>query len=438
MIEKLRHRLTLLMTAMTALVLAGALLVTWRLSEKEYQTSAEHLFSSTFSSLCDRLIDAASVTDSWLAEQERGTGCFLFLQDNGSALHYGGALKGKTSREQLEKLALEEAVQVLDFSSRNNQGAVVQQEGYFTLCGNAKDYYFGAAALLPRGTKGEYLLLVSLQDKAFLAHHLQMSAVLYSGLWGAGCLLLALISHWLAGKALAPTVRTLRQQKEFIAAASHELRSPLAVIKASLQSYDDALPRERKAVLFHNIQSEADRMAHLTDDLLLLANGDIGNVPSRLENLAPDNVCIEIFDQMYPVAKQNGHVLTLQLPEDVTPEIQADRERLRQLIVILLRNAIEHTPSGTPIELIVTSKTPKGPLLISVTDHGPGIPEKEKAHIFERFYRADPSRTNKQNFGLGLSVAKELARLHSAVLTVQDTPGGGATFSLRFPVAAPK
>lgn len=434
MIRNLRRHLTFLMAALTSLVLAGALLVTWRFSEKQYQRSAEELFRNTFSSLCDRLADADTVTDVWLSEQEQSSGCLVFLRDNGAALHYPGALESRTPRNELEALALEGAALTLDFSLRDSRGAVLRQETYCTMSGNEDDSYFAAMALLPRGQDASYLLAVSLQDTAFLRQHKYQSALLYAGLWLAGSILLALISYWLTGKALAPTAQALRQQKEFIAAASHELRSPLAVIKTSLQAvHDDALPPDRQHSLLRGALAETDRMSRLTDDLLLLANGDLDRIPAHLEPLAPDNLCIEVYDRFCLLARASGHSLTISLPETPVPCIQADEERLRQLLAILLHNAMEHTPEATPIELVLGCAGRSGPVTISVVDHGPGIPDERKAQVFERFFRADASRTNKRNFGLGLSVARELARLHGATLTVTDTPGGGATFSLRFP-----
>lgn len=431
MIQKLRHRLTLLMTGLTTLVLAGALMVTWHLSEEQYKTSSAALFFNNFASLCDRLADAESITDSWLAEQEYGTGCLLFLRDNGSALHYAGSLASQTPREELEALAREGAQFSLDVSLQDRSGAVIRQETRFSMSGTTGDHYSVAAALLPRGTHGAYLLVLFLQEQSFLHRHALWSALQYLGLWVVGGLLLAAICYWLTGKALAPTGQALRQQKEFIAAASHELRSPLAVIKTSLQALEEGLLPERDRTLLHNAQSEANRLAHLTDDLLLLANGDLGTVPAHLQSVAPDNLAIEIYDRFYLLAKQRLHPLTLLLPEGPVPFIQADAERLEQLLSILLHNALEHTPDNTAIELVLSTSS-KGTVAFSVVDHGPGIPDLYKAHIFDRFYRADASRTNKHNFGLGLSVARELARLHRASLTVSDTPGGGATFRLQF------
>ena len=431
MMADLRRRLTLLMTALTALVLAGALAVTWQYSAAQYEASAEAMLAQNFSSLCDRLNSSDTISDSWLAEQEHQNRLLIFLQDNGAALHFAGASLDNTARIELEPLLTEGLAQLLDTEKHDSSGAVLRQNVTFAL--NA---YRCHAALLPRGTKGSYLLAVMAQDMSFVHQYRLQTVVQYTALWIVGTLLLACISYLLTGKALAPTALAMRWQKEFIAAASHELRSPLAVVKASLDAAQHTTRAEEQGQFLYNAEAETDRMARLVDDLLVLANGDLDNLPAHLQAVEPDNLCIEVYEQFYLLAKQQAHTFALHLPEEAVPPIQADAERLRQLLSILLRNALEHTPTGTPIELVLTHDTKAEAVMLTVQDHGPGIPDAEKNRIFERFYSADPSRTAKQNFGLGLSVAKELARLHRAELTVTDTLGGGACFTVRFAAAA--
>ena len=425
---QLRRRLTLLMAALTSLVLAGALAVTWQYAAAQYETSAEMLLSQNFSAICDRLDSADSVSDEWLRDQEHNNGLLIFLQDNGAALHFTGTLGNAAARAELEPLLTEGLSILRDTAKHDSTGAVQRQSTVFTL-----GAYRCHVALLPRGENGSYLLAAAAQDMSFIHQHRVQTMVQYSALWVVGTLLLALISWRLTGKALAPTALAMRRQKEFIAAASHELRSPLAVVKASVDAARHAVPAEQGSFL-QNAEAETDRMARLVDDLLLLANGDLDKLPAHLEPTAPDNICIEVYEQFYLVARQRQHPLTLTLPEDAVPSIRADADRLRQLLAILLNNALDHTPAGTPVELILTCEqgTKNASVLLTVQDHGPGIPDAEKERIFDRFYSADPSRTAKQNFGLGLSVAKELARLHRADLTVSDTPGGGARFTVRF------
>ena len=425
---RLRQRLTLLMAALTSLVLAGALAVTWQYAAAQYETSAEMLLSQNFSAICDRLDSADSVSDEWLRDQEHNNGLLIFLQDNGAALHFTGTTGNAAARTALEPQLTEGLAMLLDTAKHDSSGAVQRQSVVFTL-----GAYRCHAALLPRGETGSYLLAAAAQDMRFIRQHKVQTMVQYSALWVVGTLLLVLISWRLTGKALAPTALAMRRQKEFIAAASHELRSPLAVVKASVDAARHAAPAEQGSFL-QNAEAETDRMARLVDDLLLLANGDLDKLPAHLEPTAPDNICIEVYEQFYLVAKQRQHPLTLTLPEDAVPTIHADADRLRQLLAILLNNALDHTPAGTPVELILECEqgTKNASVLLTVQDHGPGIPDAEKERIFDRFYSADPSRTAKQNFGLGLSVAKELARLHRADLTVSDTPGGGTRFTVRF------
>ena len=179
---------------------------------------------------------------------------------------------------------------------------------------------------------------------------------------------------------------------------------------------------------FNMISVDGDTSTN--DTLLVLANGDLDALPAHLHPIAPDNLCLEVYDAFFPLAQQRQHPLSLTLPEDSVPSIEADPDRVKQLLAILLNNAFDHTPAGTPVELCLTYCGEK--ITLAVQDHGPGIPDAEKARVFDRFYSADPSRTDKHNFGLGLSVAKELARLHHADLTVTDTPGGGAKFAVTF------
>lgn len=107
----------------------------------------------------------------------------------------------------------------------------------------------------------------------------------------------------------------------------------------------------------------------------------------------------------------------------------ADKARLTQLFGILLSNAMEYTPHGTPIEIAAAAD--KSKVIISVADHGAGISQEDKERVFTRFYRADKSRSDKAHFGLGLSVAQEIAQLHGASLTLSDTKGGGCTFEFQ-------
>lgn len=143
----------------------------------------------------------------------------------------------------------------------------------------------------------------------------------YGAIWFTGTLLLAIISWRLTGKALAPTALAMRRQKEFIAAAGHELRSPLAVVKASLDAACRTPVTERATLC--GMPSRRHRMARLVEDLLVLANGDLDALPAHLHPIAPDNLCLEVYDAFFLPAQQRQHPLSLTLPEDSVPSIEA-------------------------------------------------------------------------------------------------------------------
>lgn len=429
MLKSLRRRLTLLFSTLTALVLAAALCVTWQMAAAQYQTSAAALFTAAFTSITDTLESSNSVPDAWLAEREAAALCVISIEDNGSPLHFPGAWQPRTDRAALLQSAKTAAA-----AAGLNETILKKQTVEFTLTGAGGEPYHGRAALLPRTQGGATapVLLVMVQDQSAVTAHLRALLAQYLLLWLAGAALLGFINWQLAGRALAPTQQGLQRQREFVASASHELRSPLAVIKASLAAANEpSVPPEKKADFLRAAEREADRMTTLTDDLLLLAGSDANVWHTRLAPLPLDTFCIELYDQFYPLARQKGHNLTLLLPEEPLPAPQADEQRLRQLFAILLNNALEYTPADTAIEL--TAGVRRGAPVLRIIDHGPGIPDSEKEHIFDRFYRADQSRTDKAHFGLGLAVAKEIAALHRATLTVTDTPNGGATFSIAFP-----
>ena len=130
-------------------------------------------------------------------------------------------------------------------------------------------------------------------------------------------------------------------------------------------------------------------------------------------------------------AAQKQIRIHVSLPDDPLPKCCCDRQRIGQALAILLDNAVSYTPPGGEIRLFAARR--RGGIELIVSDNGPGIPDALRERVFERFYRADVSRSKKEHYGLGLSIAREIASLHRGKLTLRDTPGGGATFILYLP-----
>lgn len=427
MVKKLRHRLTWIFTILTSLVLAAAMCLTYYLASQQYQTSAEVYFSSSFSTLVDKLMNNDEISDVWLAEQEASSLSVIYIEDNGTPLHFPGAWQPQTDRDTLIGFAREIA------QNRMNDTSYARKQSIsFTLNGTGGESYQGSAAIILRTVntaEKKSILLIMLHDTTAVLHHQKIMAIQYLFLWLVGSLILGVISWYLSGMALVPTKQALCRQNEFVAAASHELRSPLAVIKASIAAARETeIPLQNAQDFLKTAESEINRMTRLNDDLLLLAGCDAKVWRMDLAPIQLDTFCIELYEQYHLLAKEMGHSLFLSLPDDALPTIQADAEWLKQMFAILLNNALEYTTSGTPIEII--AERINASVCITIADHGKGIPDEEKCHIFDRFYRSDKSRSDKTHFGLGLSIAKEIAVMHDAELTVKDTQGGGASFQL--------
>ena len=243
--------------------------------------------------------------------------------------------------------------------------------------------------------------------------------------------------------------RVTNAQRRFIADASHELRAPLTTIKGSLEFLRRApdLPESERADVLEDAYTEADRMAALVSDLLLLARADaaVGSEPGppaasiddhmrgRRETVELDQLALDIFrhGRAQLLAR---HRAQLQLTiESLEPEaVLADPGQLRQVLLILLDNAIKYTPSGGKVSISVNRQGGKAAL--SISDTGIGIEPEVQPHIFERFYRGDQARARDQHgSGLGLAIAKWIVAAHNGELTVTSEPGKGSVFTVLLP-----
>ena len=228
----------------------------------------------------------------------------------------------------------------------------------------------------------------------------------------------------------ARALESQERMRRFIADASHELRTPLTSMRGlaeyGLQEGGEAGSDELLR-LMGLIAREGGRMGRLVDDLLLLARFDAGRgLERRPVDLA--SIAAEAVQQARIVAA--GRPITLEAPAPVI--VDADAERLRQIIDNLISNAIQHTPAGTPVTVTVTGEPGSGQL--TVADQGPGMTQEQASHVFERFYRTDDARTRARGgAGLGLAIAASLAAAHGGDLTVDTKPGLGAAFHLRLP-----
>jgi heavy metal sensor kinase len=242
---------------------------------------------------------------------------------------------------------------------------------------------------------------------------------------------------------LARLDEAFRRQRQFTADASHELRTPLTVIKGDIGV---ALNRPRGAAEYRRVlaelEDEVDRLTRLVEDLLLLARADTGRPLLQPESLDLAGLLRAVADQVRPLAEAKGLTLHLQVPDSLP--LNGDPDKLIRLFLNLLDNAVKYTPAGGQVTLqataavggwssAVTSEASPA-VIVQVTDTGPGIPPEHLAHIFERFYRADESRSRAAGgSGLGLAIARWIAEAHGGRIEVDSEPGRGSTFSVWLP-----
>jgi signal transduction histidine kinase len=224
---------------------------------------------------------------------------------------------------------------------------------------------------------------------------------------------------------LARLETAVNRLSQFTADASHELRTPLAVIRATaeLAARKSRSPETYRAAL-NEVVAEADRMTQLVDDLLFLARCDASEMPHVQLDLS---TCVtEACDSIAPLAAAKQIQIETRL--EPTP-ISGNPAALRRLALVLLDNAIKYTPFNEPVRVTLHSSR------LTVADNGPGIQPDAIPHIFERFYQADPSRSN-SGYGLGLAQAQSIARQHGATIRVSTNLGQGSVFEVTFPVSA--
>lgn len=217
-------------------------------------------------------------------------------------------------------------------------------------------------------------------------------------------------------------------QRRFLADVSHELRTPLTAMRGNVDLIKQTGEADDETL--EVISSEVDRMTRMVRDLLLLAQAETGKLPLAQDVVELDTLTLEIFQQAKVLAQEN---INVSLGREDQARILGDRDRLKQVMLNLTANAIEHTGKGGSVLIEIMCDGPWACFVVS--DTGPGIPEEKLPNIFERFYRLDPSRARKTSggTGLGLSIAYWITRSHGGNIEVESELGVGSTFTMRLP-----
>lgn len=425
MYQKIHRRLAFFFAGIASLILVIMSVSYQYMSEMETRDNSFLTFTGEMNTLLSNLENQKTITCEWLTKVSAGGKYIIGLYDNGIPLSYTTTALNKSGQTLVQEV-LEEKKEVIDSVVNSAYYGSTHKE--FTYNTMDKQEYYVCYSSMNR-TSGTLcaLILFSTEDLKMQLIRQRMTLFCLNLL---GILALFVFSYYYTGRLLRPVKETHEKQTAFIAAASHELRTPVSVILSSISALKCAEPSEQSR-FFATIESEGARMSHLIDELLMLVRSDNQSWRFRMEDTEADTLLLNVYEAYKPLAAKENIGLSLQLPDEAFPPCHWDAERITQVLEILLSNAVSYSRENGLIILKLSYE--RHEFRFQVIDNGIGISPAARAHIFDRFYREDAARSGKGHFGLGLSIAKEIVAAHHGKILVDDTPGGGATFTVVLP-----
>ena len=295
-----------------------------------------------------------------------------------------------------------------------------------------KDFGFLPGSRVIYYKNGSNPCKIALTGTGYLTHSMLKLCAALLGIWAGAMALFWTISRKLSAIAARPMEEAIRREKQFVADASHDLKTPLSVILANnaiLMENPDA-PAGTLARWLDSTQEAAKRMQQLIGEMLTLAEAERQETPLTLEPIDLAEIAMKAALELESVAFEKNVALDTDLPEKCV--IRGNADYLLRIVTSLLENALKYEPAGGQVILALTQSKRK--TVLSVRNPGSRIPEEDLPHVFDRFYRGDKSRTNSQgSFGLGLAITKELTQRLGATVTAASSETEGTTFRVTFP-----
>ncbi|WP_027417299.1 sensor histidine kinase [Aneurinibacillus terranovensis] len=428
MFKKIRNQLTILFSILMILFLVSFIIISYfLLSFILYNDSRNDIQTLAVSELADHkaeLMHNVSKNESHSIEYKENSHSFYFVINDQNQILSGHEIMPEIRADILKRMEgwkpTAEEVRMEKFKL-NGRGDV-----YFMIAGrevyNANRYlgvvYTGTDITQQRNVFQRIIWILIYVSVVFI-------------------LLSTVLGYYMAGKAMRPIMRSFLRQREFVADASHELRTPLSVLQSSLE----VLKKEQESLsdfshqILDDMKEEVGRMTGLVRDLLTLARADSGSVELSCERFNIVTLTEQLVRSFQMLARKRQQHLTLIVPNEL--HVYADKERIAQLIYILLDNASKYTPANGEITLRIDEEE-KGrgnKIRMIVQDTGIGIAQDEQARIYDRFYRIDKGRSRELGgTGLGLSIASWIINAHRGSIHLQSAPGQGSTFTVRLPI----
>ena len=436
MFRKVHLYLTALCAGITTAILIVMSLLYLYLSEKALYENQFRSFQNDINTIATSLEQQSVISIEWLSKMEARGGYTFYALDNGIPFLYNRLTNFSDSSElrglldsclEMYRNQYGYAPTEIDAADDNPYNTCIHSEFPFNPTGKKHEFHVSIIEL-NRGNSSLQLLVLAPLD--FLQEQIARQRVRFLLIDIAALLLLTLFSFFFTGKLLQPVIESRKKQTEFVAAASHELRTPLAVILSAAECCRDA-DAEKQSRFLDTIKQEGDILTSLVNDMLTLSASDTQRFSCRPAPVELDTLLINTYEAFEPLAAEKKLSLSVTLPEESLPLCPADADRIVQLLSILLHNALSYTPEGGRIDLALSHK--KNRFYLTVSDSGVGIPPEDRKKIFERFYRAEKARSAKGHFGLGLSIAAEIVKLHHGSIHVTERPGGGSVFTITLP-----
>lgn len=433
MFHKLHWKMTIFSTMITGIIvllLSGISLLFVGMSMRESNYAS---FLSELDAAILHLQEQDIISHTWLNRLQADGHFRIYLYDNNQPLSYQG-YHTSLEEQQLIREILDTAdrVHYMDIFAGTSRSLPIHTEFDYTDASGSS--YYISTGIIPKETGHlSFLILHQRSDRTELLRLFWW--VLLAD--AAAICALFIFSWFFTGRMIRPLENNRRQQTDFTASASHELRAPLAVIRSGLEACAKADTDAERTHFIDLMAEEGARMAHLVDDMLLLANSDSGSLTLHMDNYQPDEILLNVFEKYEHLARRRSITLHLSLPDQLLPDCRLDRERLTQVLSVLIDNALSYTPAGGTVSLelsyIHKNGKPDGQFRFAVSDNGCGVADEDKQAIFHRFYRAEQSRTSKDHFGLGLCVARELITAMHGQIWVEDAHPQGAVFFVTLP-----
>lgn len=417
-LRKLHIKFTLLFTIVSTLILTAMSIFYVYFNYRSLYKNALTSFQSDIITFSESFENSSFVSYDWLIKTQNNYNYSFYIYDNDIPFQFTNSTKTSEQKDLIKNLR-----KYFQQNYKKTQEKIydsIHQEFLYKF--KHEKYYVGVITVAGEKSNTEIYVVYPLETTE---NQIEGLYIRFTCIILVSAIVLFVFSWLFTKHLLKPVIKSHENQTQFIAAASHEIRNPVNTILSALNAMGKCNEQQRQEFV-RIARNEGKRLSLLTDDLLMLARSDNHSFLLSFGSAELDTLILECYEAFLQPAREKKIQLSAELPETELIAENIDGERIKQVLSILLDNAISYTQENGKIVIrcIETTKT----FVIEVEDNGPGIADKDKSEIFNRFYRADQSRESKQHFGLGLCIASEIINMHNGTISVKDTENKGATF----------